>query len=288
MKKYLGMLGLMAVAVMWGGGFVMSDIALRTLTPFQILTGRFLVAMVLMLPMVWRHLKGISREEIKAGVILGLFLVAAFALQTIGLQYTTASKNAFLTATNVVLVPMIAFGMYRKKVGIQGVIGACTALAGAGVLSLNADFSIGFGDALTLACAVCFAFQIFLTGDYVSKMRVMVLNFFQMATAFICSLTVILIDGEIGRVHISLEGIYSVLYLGAVSTGLCFLLQTVSQRYVDETKSAIILSMEAVFGMIFSVLILQEKVTVRMIIGSTLILGAILISEVKFVKTDGV
>ena len=74
----------------------------------------------------------------------------------------------------------------------------------------------------------------------------------------------------------------AVLYLGIVSTTITYLLQTVSQKYVDETKSAIILSMEAVFGTIFSVILLHETVTVRMITGSVLILAAVLVSEVSF------
>jgi len=76
----------------------------------------------------------------------------------------------------------------------------------------------------------------------------------------------------------------AVLYLGIVSTTITYLLQTISQKYVDETKSAIILSMEAVFGTIFSVILLHETVTVRMITGSVLILAAVLVSEVSFSK----
>lgn len=100
MKKYLGMLGLLIVTVIWGGGFVASDIALSSLSPAQILVTRFLLASVLMFPLCARHLKSIKKQEIRAGIILGVYLFAAFALQIVGLKYTTPSKNAFLTATN--------------------------------------------------------------------------------------------------------------------------------------------------------------------------------------------
>ena len=77
----------------------------------------------------------------------------------------------------------------------------------------------------------------------------------------------------------------AVLYLGVVSTTITYLLQTVSQKYVDETKSAIILSMEAVFGTIFSVIILHETITVRIILGSVMILSAVLVSEIPLKRT---
>ena len=150
MKKYLGILGLLTVTVIWGGGFVASDMALETLSPFQIMVIRFLIAAVLMTLLGIKQIKTISREEIRCGFWLGSALFGGFALQIIALQYTTPSKNAFLTATNVVFVPFIALVIYRKKIEVRSLIGAVMALAGAGVLSLKNDFSIGLGDGLTL------------------------------------------------------------------------------------------------------------------------------------------
>ena len=285
MKKYLGILGLLTVTVIWGGGFVASDMALETLSPFQIMVIRFLIAAVLMTLLGAKQIRTISREEIKCGFWLGAALFGGFALQIIALQYTTPSKNAFLTATNVVFVPFIALVIYRKKIEVRSLIGAGMALVGAGVLSLQNDFSIGLGDGLTLLCAVCFAIQIFLTGEYVGKIRPSVLNFLQMTTACVLSAAGLLISGDFTFAP-SVRSLLAVLYLGVVSTTITYLLQTVSQKYVDETKSAIILSMEAVFGTFFSVVLLHESVTVRMLAGSALILAAVLVSEISFKKKE--
>ena len=236
----------------------------------------------------WRRslpFRTISREEIKCGFWLGAALFGGFALQIIALQYTTPSKNAFLTATNVVFVPFIALVIYRKKIEVRSLIGAGMALVGAGVLSLQNDFSIGLGDGLTLLCAVCFALQIFLTGEYVGRIRPSVLNFLQMTTACELSAAGLLISGDFTFAP-SVRSLLAVLYLGVVSTTITYLLQTVSQKYVDETKSAIILSMEAVFGTFFSVVLLHESVTVRMLAGSALILAAVLVSEISFKKKE--
>ena len=92
---------------------------------------------------------------------MGIALFAGFALQIIGLQYTTPSKNAFLTALNVVIVPFIAFIILKKKVGMKGIIGAIMSVIGVALLSLNGNLTLSLGDGLTLLCAVGFAFQIF-------------------------------------------------------------------------------------------------------------------------------
>lgn len=280
MKKYLGILGLLTVTIIWGGGFVASDMALETLTPFQIMTVRFFIAAVFMTFLGRKQICTIKKDEIGGGILLGIALFAAFALQIIALQYTTPSKNAFLTATNVVFVPFIALMIKKKKIGFRGFAGAGLAIVGAGVLSLQRDFSVNIGDALTLLCAVGFAFQIFLTGEYVERIRPLILNFLQMVTACVLSVIGLFASGDF-LFNPSTRSIFAVLYLGVISTTVCYLLQTVSQRYVDETRAAIILSMEAVFGTVFSVILLHENVTVKMIVGSALILSAVLISVVQ-------
>lgn len=278
MKKYLAIAGLITVTVIWGGGFVASDMALESLRPFQIMTIRFFLASVLMGLISIRGLKGITFQEVKAGMLMGAALFAGFAFQIVGLQYTTPSKNAFLTALNVVMVPFIAFVILKKRIGIKSIAGAVMAIAGVGLLSLEKNLTLGIGDALTLVCAAGFAFQIFFTSEFVKKYRAVALNFIQMLTAEVLSFVSLFLFGET-HFDVTVKGWLSVLYLGVVSTTICYLLQTASQKYVDETKAAIILSMESVFGTLFSILILHERVTVRMVAGSVMILTAVIVSN---------
>ena len=278
MKKYLAITGLVTVTIIWGGGFVASDMALESLRPFQIMAIRFLMASVLMGAASIRELKGINFKELQAGILMGTALFVGFAFQIVGLQYTTPSKNAFLTALNVVMVPFISFILLRKKISRKSIAGAAMAIVGVGLLSLEKNMSLSMGDALTLVCAVGFAFQIFFTSEFVKKYRAVVLNFIQMLPAVLLSAACLFLFGETDF-HVTPQGWLSVLYLGVVSTALCYLLQTASQKYVDETKSAIILSMESVFGTLFSILILHEQVTLRMVCGCIIILAAVIVSN---------
>lgn len=285
MKKWLAIGGLILVTVIWGGGFVASDIALESMKPFQIMMVRFLLASVLMGVISRGQRKSEEKLKdragaIKAGVLMGVTLFMGFAFQIIGLQYTTPSKNAFLTALNVVIVPFIAFVILKKKIGAKGIIGAVMSVLGVALLSLNGDFTVSLGDGLTLFCAVGFAFQIFFTSEFVKKYPASVLNTVQMFTAFVLSAISLMIFGE-NDFHVTTQGWLSVLYLGVVSTTICYLLQTACQKYIDETKAAIILSMESVFGTIFSIMILHEVVTVRMVIGCAVILAAVIISNMS-------
>jgi drug/metabolite transporter (DMT)-like permease len=280
MKKYIGEIGLFITAVIWGSGFVASAVSLEYYTPYQILAGRFLIGVILLSCFFYKKLRQIKKSVIIKGAVVGLFLYIAFVLQTVGLQYTTPSKNAFLTAVNVVIVPFIAYFMYKRKVNRFEVIGAILAVTGVGVISLKLSGQINFGDLLTLFCAVAFAFHIFYTAKFVKDEDPVLLTLIQMITATVLGFIMVLFRGEV-NVSFEKEGINSLLYLGVFSTTIAFLLQTVAQKYTTETNAAIILSTEAFWGMVFSVIILNEILTMKMALGAVLILMAIIISETK-------
>lgn len=281
MRKYIGEIGLIITAIIWGSGFVASAVSLEHYTPYQILAARFLIGVIILCIIFYKKLKNIKKSTLIKGSILGLFLYVAFVLQTVGLQYTTPSKNAFLTAVNVVIVPFIGFLLYKRKIDMFELVGAVTALIGVAVLSLKLSSEINIGDLLTLCCAVGFAFHIFYTAKFVKDEDAVLLTIVQMITAAVISWIVVLFKGETSFTLES-EGLLPLIYLGIFSTTIAYLLQTVAQKFITETKAAIILSTEAFWGMAFSVAILSEIMTTKMMIGAVLILGAIIISETKF------
>ncbi|MFJ7935115.1 DMT family transporter [Sporosarcina sp. NPDC096371] len=281
MRNYIGEIGLIITAIIWGSGFVASAVSLEHYTPYQILAGRFLIGVLILCALFYKKLKHIKKSTLVKGTILGIFLYLAFVLQTVGLQYTTPSKNAFLTAVNVVIVPFIGFLLYKRKIDLFELSGAVIALTGVAVLSLKLSAGVNVGDLLTLCCAVGFAFHIFYTAKFVKDEDAVLLTIVQMAVAAVISWVVVIFKGETS-LSMESEGLMPLLYLGIFSTTIAYLLQTVAQKYITETKAAIILSTEAFWGMAFSVVILSEVMTPKMIIGAVLILGAIIISETKF------
>lgn len=280
MKKYIGEIGLLITAVIWGSGFVMSALALDYYTPYQILAVRFTVGAVLLGLVFFKRLRQIKQSVVWKGALLGLLLYAAFALQTVGLQYTTPSKNAFLTGVNVVIVPFIAFILYRRKLDTFELFGAVLALIGVAVLSLQWSAGIDFGDVLTLGCAVMFAFHIFYTARFVRTEDAVLLTLLQMGVAAVISCVTIVLVGETSF-SMNTTGMRALVYLAVFSTSIAFLMQTVGQKFVSETKAAIILSTESVWGMVFSVALAYEVLTPRMFLGALLIFIAIVLSETK-------
>ncbi|MED3662173.1 DMT family transporter [Ureibacillus sp. FSL K6-8385] len=281
MKRYIGEIMLLTTAIIWGSGFAFSAISLDYFTPYQILAVRFTVGVLILSVIFFPRVKRLKKPTIKRGFILGFLLYSAFLLQTVGLQYTTPSKNAFITAINVVIVPFIAFFLDKRKVDKFELAGAFLAIIGIAFLSLELSIAeINMGDLLTFGCAVGFAYQIYYTSKYVKDEDPILLTVVQMGAAALFAWMFVMVKGEI---HFALEwkGILSILYLGSFSTALAYCFQTMAQKYTGETKTAIILSTEALWGMIFSIIILNEVLTGRMIIGAALILTAIILAETK-------
>lgn len=276
MKMKISLVMLWIVTMIWGLGFVLSDIALTELTPVQFLFLRFIIAAAVFAVVLRRKILTITAKEWQYGLTLGVILFLSFYLQTIGLQYTTPSKNAFLTALYVVLVPVFAYLIERKRIGLFR--GACALLAvfGSGIMSLNEQFRPGIGDALTVACAFAFALQIYLTDLYVKKVRVEILVFMQMSVTAVICFFLALPEGI--RVPHQPPAITAVLLSGFLSTAACYFLQSRAQLYVNESTSALVLSLEAVFGMLFSVLIVHEEVTLRMLAGGAVIMTAVFLT----------
>src|SRR5699024_11114217 len=104
-KSLYADLSLLLVAAIWGSGFVVTKNAVNHITPFYMLTIRFSISFILMAIIFWERVKNTKPEDIKAGAVIGFFLFTAFATQTYGIKYTTVSKQAFITASNVVMVP---------------------------------------------------------------------------------------------------------------------------------------------------------------------------------------
>ena len=281
--QFFSSLALVAVAAIWGSGFIASQFALDAkMSSAAIMLGRFTLAALVMGVLSAKTIRRtISVQHIKSGIIIGVFLFAAFYVQTLGLQHTTPANNAFITAANVVIVPFLWWGVTRQKPKKIMFPASILSLVGVGILSIDFSkgLSLNLGDTLTLLSALLFACQIVATGIFARKMEVQLLVFLQFIVAAFLSLFVFLITDGNFSVFINPPGVAAVVYLGLFSTCLCYFLQTVAQKHVDSAKAAIILSTESLFGTLFSVLAGYDIFSLQMLLGGGIVLASVLLPE---------
>lgn len=286
-RTLLAEIALLFTTLIWGGGFVAVKDALNSITPLYMMAVRFLIASILMALFFFKTIRKTTRKDIFHGSIVGIFLFSGFATQTIGLQYTTVGKQAFLTATYVVIIPFFVWFVEKKRPDIYSIFSTILALSGIGFLNITEGFKLtmNFGDWLTLICAVFFAAHIVAISLYARKTNPIILSVTQMLFTGILSLISALIF-EPKFNGISKNGFISIFYLVVFSTMIAFLIQNVAQKYAHPSHVGVILCLESVFGAILSVIILHEVFTSHMILGCMIIFISIIISETKlsFIK----
>ncbi len=252
-------------------------------TSFTLLL-RFAIAAIPLGIILFKRLRTITRSDFLWGSIAGVILFLAFYAQTAGLQYTTPSNNAFLTGVNVIMVPFITWIIFKRRPQIKFFLLPFVTFIGIATLSYSGEGSFNFtkGDFFTLLCAFLFALHISYLDVASKKIDTAVLTFLQMSVASVLSLFLFLaLDAkELPSINY-LVGLPAVLYSGVLCTLFTFFLQTTAQQYTTSGKAAIFLSTESLFGAFFSVILKIEPFTVHMLLGGTIILFAIIASEVK-------
>lgn len=276
----IGRLALLGTTLVWGTSFVVLKSTLDSISTLYILAFRFTGAALLMALLGIRELKNLDRGYLKGGALMGVFLFIAYVFQTYGLVYTTPGKNAFLTATYCVIVPFLAWAMHKKRPDSVNVLAALMAIVGIGLVSLNEDLSIGFGEGLTTCSGLFFALHIVVTAKESQGRSPAVLTMVQFTVAGVLAWTFALIT-EPFPTSVPANAWTGLVYLCVMCTAVAFLLQTIGQKYTPPSTVAIMLTLESVFGTIFSVVIYGEQLNLQLIAGFAIIFTAILISETK-------
>lgn len=286
MKRYIAEGGLLLVGILWGLGFVFVKIGLNEgISPFYLLTIRFLGGSLLLYQIFRKRITRFSRNDIKAGIIIGIFQFLGYGFQTFGAELTTAGKNAFFTAINVIIVPYIFWIIHKKSPDIFAFAASVLCLLGVGVMSFDRNFNLthlNLGDILTIICAVFFAAQIAFTGYFSKKVDPLKLILLQMLVAGVF-FGINLLNPQQMRQVIPLHGmtLIAVIYLTVFSTAVPTLLQTYCQRQTTSTRASILLSTESLFAPIFAFFLLGEVLSKRTLVGAGLILFAVILSETK-------
>ena len=273
---------LMLTAMIWGTGFVVMKNTLSSVPPAAIIAIRYGIATLLAAMLFRRHLEGITRADVARGALVGLLLALAYIVQTIGLDYTTAGKNAFLTTVYVLLVPFASWLIFRQKLSRSNFIAAGLMLAGIGCLSLDGESGgLNIGDLLTLLCGVFYAAHIMAVERCQRKTNTyaLIVLQFAFAAAFAAVYHLLFERGLPMSLHMDTVG--SLLYLSVFSTTVAMSLQNIGQSMAPASHASILLSLESVFGALASCIFLGEAVTPRMLLGFAVIFAALVVNSLR-------
>ena len=273
---------LLLASVMWGSSFVGSKVCLNSgMLQFEIVFYRFLIGTALMWLAFRKELRRFDRQTVKTGVVLGVVTTASFAAEMYGITLTQTTKAAFITATNVVMMPFLYWLVCHVRPKLRSVLSAAVALAGVGFLSLTAagGYTVEVGDLLLLGAACLSTIYSLVTVTMGRGCEPAQITFLQFASTAVLMGILTLFQGTGGTATPASVG--AVLYLAVMPTVVCYMIKNVTIRYMSPVRCSLILSTESVFCAILSAIILHDRITLRMLLGIVLIFAGVLAEQLR-------
>ncbi len=270
---------LFLVAAIWGGGFIAAKEALTTMTPFGILSTRFLLSSIIMLILFFPAIRACSKKDVQFGVIIGMIQYISFIFQLKGLALTTVEKQSFLVTAYVIFVPFFSWIAARNAVRRRDILCALLAFVGLGLLCLHSgNFLPNTGDLLSLGFAVGFAVQIVYVGNFVKNANIFAMTFIQFLTTGLLALPFLDVSGLLAA---DTAAIYGIAYLVLFNTAFAFLAQNIAQQYTTDAHASLLISLESLFGFLLAVWFYHDAVTLQELCGCTLMMAAIILSKLN-------
>ena len=274
---------LLLTAIIWGFAFVAQRLGMEHIEPFLFNGLRFALGSISLLPFVIFNQKSLSSflsgKFLLKGSVAGCALFLGASLQQVGIVYTTAGDAGFITGLYVIIVPMIGM-FFKQKVRFHILLSAIMAVIGLYLISGSSGLSIGKGNFIVLLSAFFWAAHVQLIGYFTKEHDSIKLAMIQFAVCSLLSLIVSAIFESFCFADIQKARI-PILYGGLMSVGIAYTLQVVAQKNAQPAHASVILSLESVFALTGGIIILGEQISLRSISGSSLMLTAMVISQIK-------
>ena len=286
-KNIFSLVCAVVTSILWGSAFVAQDMGMDFIGPHSFNVGRFLVGFLTLLPFfLFFELKKIKKKKIDSKkvfsylILLGFILGVGQALQQISLMYTDVANTGVFTVMYVLIVPFISYFIFSKKIhwSVWPAIASC--VIGGILLSELKNISVRYGDMLGILSAFCWAIHIICISKTINFFNFPVaIAMSQCFVAFLFTILPMVIyeDPSFGNI---LKDSYEIIYVGVLSSGLAFLLQTYTLQNLTPAPAAIVFSLEGVFAAIFAWLILGQLLNEIKILGIFLILFAVIFSQI--------
>jgi len=286
---------LLAVALVWGSAFVAQAHGMEALGPFAFTGLRFLLGVIVVLPLAWRDYRGIARRavppgwrEVRGVILLGVLLALGAVFQQIGIIHTTVTNAGFLTGLYVPLVPLISWLLMRVRPHWSVWPCSIGCLAGMWLLSGAGSLSLGVGDTWVVASSLFWALHVIFVGRIAGRIAAPYLV--ACAQFFVCG--VLCLIWAAFNETITLAGIQQaavpIIYTGIFSIGFAYTGQVVGQRYTEAADAAIILSAETIFAAMFGFLLMGERLSTAGLAGCALIFTCIVAVQMLPLKTPAI
>lgn len=268
---------LFATTFIWGSTFVVVKSGSESISPSLFIAFRFGIGALIFALILFKQLRSISRSTLINGSILGAMLGLGIVLQNHGIYRTTASKSAFITGLMVIFTPIAQLILERRPPKLGNVVGIIIVTLGLFFLTSPTGSEINEGDILVLISAAIFGVYIVYLDIFSKTENVLHLSFIQVTVTTLIAIAGVSFETVVFDPTTQL--ILSLLYMGICATVFTTYVQTRYQKDTTPTRAVIIFTIEPVIASVLAYFVLGELLGISGILGASLIVGGILVSE---------
>ncbi|MBU8878868.1 DMT family transporter [Bacillus sp. FJAT-29790] len=272
---------LLMITFFWGASILLTKIGLNYLQEYNLISLRFFIAFLLSGVVFYKHLFKTDLKTVKYAFILAVILFIVYVFATFGTKYTSISNAGFLFSLTVIFIPILSSIFLKQKPEKKVVFGIVLAILGIGLLTLNKQLQIGYGDIFCILCALFYAVHIMITGSIAKHVNPISLGVLQLGFVGVLSF-IFSILMETPKFPANSESWYSILALSIFCTAIAFIVQIIAQRHTTPTHTGLIFTLEPVFAAVFAFIFTGETLTFKGYLGATLLLISVLIAELDF------
>ena len=278
--KIKAILLLLVGTIFWGMTFVFIKDAVSLMSVASFLGYRFLLATLLLVCIFFKRFRNYDWDTLKYGALLSVPLLFSFLAQTIGLQYTSASKGGFITGLSVVFVPLILSAIQKRLPSLNILIAVILATMGLAFLTLGSHLTLNIGDSWVFLSAILFASYIVMVGRYAGKSDAILLSITQFLFVGLICISYSGIQGDLNFPR-EYKVWQAIIFTALFATAFMYTVQNYYQKYISEITTSIIFSFEPLFAAITAYFYLNEALTERTLMGGLMIFAGILFAEIK-------
>lgn len=269
-------ISLVLAAFISGLSFVAQKLGMNYVEPFTFNTLRCFIGAIALLPAMYLFSTH-QKCSIKGGILAGIVLFIAFSINQSCMIYAEAGKAGFITSLYILFVPVIAIFL-KHKLTSNVILSILIAIVGLYLLCAKGIAQFEMWDIFLLISAFFFALHIIIVSYYSKKSDAIKLSTLQFFTAGVLSLPLMIYEQP--TLNLILAGWKPILFIGVVVTGVAYTLQIFGHKATKPVIATLILSSEAVFAVLGGVLILNETLSIKEIVGCLIMLIAIVLSQI--------
>lgn len=271
------------VGASWGLNYICMKIVMTEMDSSWMVAYRFTIAFLVVALIFSKRLKNVNLGVIKASAIVGFFDAGMFMTLLNGLKFTTVTNAGFLCATSVVIVPILHAVLSRKLPEGRVFLCCLIAIAGIACMTLKESLTISVYDLWCLVCAFSYACWVIATSHFTKTCDGLLLGIFQLGFTALYLIIFAIFTGTFS-LPTSGTGWSALLFMTLFCTAICFVLQTIAQKYTTPELASLMFCTEPVSSALFGFILFGEVVGAQGYLGATLILLAVIMSTVKLKK----